>query len=34
MGVIQTVGPNEALVRSGGGEQPKVVAGRSIPGGA
>lgn len=27
MGVIQTVGPNEALVRSGGGEQPKVVVG-------
>ena len=27
MGVIQTVGPNEALVRSGGGTQPKVVVG-------
>ena len=27
MGVIQTVGPNEALVRSGGGDQPKVVVG-------
>lgn len=27
MGMIQTVGPNEALIRSGGGEQPKVVVG-------
>ena len=27
MGVIQTVGPNEALIRSGGGEMPKVVVG-------
>jgi flotillin len=27
MGVIQTVGPNEALIRSGGGEEPKVVVG-------
>ena len=27
MGVIQTVGPNEALIRSGGGDMPKVVVG-------
>ena len=27
MGIIQTVGPNEALIRSGGGEEPKVVVG-------
>ena len=27
MGIIQTVGPNEALIRSGGGDMPKVVVG-------